>query len=120
MLTTRLRFIEPQLASPVDQPRKSIDHSLMVSCDTRFGGNPCSVPSPDSSTGDYGYVPLLAPGDTYTAYYQISIYAELEGDIKPVPEPALLPLFATGLGLMALLEWRRRRGRDCHPLARCG
>jgi hypothetical protein len=28
----------------------------------------------------------------------------------PVPEPATLPLFATGLGLMALLIRRRRQG----------
>ena len=30
-----------------------------------------------------------------------------EGDL---PEPTSLPLFATGLGLMGWLAWRRRRG----------
>jgi probable HAF family extracellular repeat protein len=29
----------------------------------------------------------------------------------PLPTPATLPLFATGLGLMALLRWRRTRLR---------
>jgi hypothetical protein len=30
----------------------------------------------------------------------------------PVPSPATLPLFATGLGFMALLAWRRRQSID--------
>jgi len=30
-------------------------------------------------------------------------------DISPVPLPATLPLFASALGLMGLLGWRRKR-----------
>jgi hypothetical protein len=54
------------------------------SCDTRIPGagtfSPyaCGVLSPDSSGSAFGFVPLLAPGDTFTAYYTISINAELE------------------------------------------
>jgi hypothetical protein len=29
--------------------------------------------------------------------------------VQPVPEPPALPLFVTGLGMMALLAWRRKR-----------
>ena len=34
---------------------------------------------------------------------------EVNGDINAVPLPAALPLFATGLGAMGLLGWRRKR-----------
>ena len=85
------------------------------SCDTRdypggfgnFSPFTCGVPSPDSSEGEF-YLSALGPGDTLAANFAISIDAELKG----VPEPITLPLFATGLGLMALLAWRKRRGRS--------
>jgi hypothetical protein len=93
-----------------------------ASCDTRGGGvqtgriyffssggiSGCAGGSPDFSEGIFGFVPLLAPGDTFTAYYEIAINAELKGSLA-VPEPTTLPLFVTGLGLMALLAWRRSR-----------
>src|SRR5262245_35522357 len=31
------------------------------------------------------------------------------GSLTPVPVPAALPLFATGLGALGLLGWRRKR-----------
>ena len=34
-----------------------------------------------------------------------------QGGVSGVPSPATLPLFATGLGMMALLGWRRSRLR---------
>jgi hypothetical protein len=76
------------------------------SCDTRFDGNPCGVSSPDESEEFFGFVPLLAPGHAVTVDVDIAISAELKGDLA-VPEPPALPLFATGLGLMALLLRRR-------------
>jgi len=37
------------------------------------------------------------------------IHRFLATPVSAVPEPTTLPLFATGLGLMALLAWRRRK-----------
>ena len=72
-------------------------------CDTRDNPGPpdCAI-NPDIEATEFGPVPLLAPGDTFTENWVIDITAELKGDVTPVPEPAPLPLFATGLGLMAL------------------
>jgi len=33
----------------------------------------------------------------------------IDGTLNPVPLPAALPLYGTGLGVLALLAWRRRR-----------
>jgi hypothetical protein len=34
---------------------------------------------------------------------------EIRGQLSPIPLPAALPLFATGLGALALLRWRKKR-----------
>lgn len=77
-------------------------------CDTRlYPGHPsggyfsayaCGVPSPDSSMGLIGFD--IAPHDTVGFYYTISINAELKG----VPEPAPLFVFAAGLAGLVLLR----------------
>ena len=36
-------------------------------------------------------------------------FIEVTSDLTPTPLPAALPLFATGLGAMGLLGWRRKR-----------
>lgn len=40
----------------------------------------------------------------------------VEGSVSPVPLPAALPLFATGLGVMGLLGWRRKRNATAKML----
>jgi hypothetical protein len=38
-----------------------------------------------------------------------TVYGDLTGSITPTPLPAALPLFATGIGGLGLLGWRRKR-----------
>jgi len=38
-----------------------------------------------------------------------TVYGDLTGSITPTPLPAALPLFATGIGALGLLGWRRKR-----------
>jgi hypothetical protein len=58
-------------------------------------------------TSDYA----LAPGNNGSTFltandFEIGIEMQL---VNPVPLPTALPLFATGLGAMGLLGWRRKR-----------
>ena len=48
----------------------------------------------------------------FSSYETIdSLYYQTEDDFSatPTPLPAALPLFATGIGAMGLLGWRRKR-----------
>ena len=38
-----------------------------------------------------------------------TVYGDLTGSITPTPLPTALPLFATGLGGLGLLGWRKRK-----------
>jgi len=70
------------------------------SLDSTISDIEISTPSPDASYNAYALTGTLVSsggafaGPTYVA---------------PTPLPAALPLFATGLGVMGLLGWRRKR-----------
>src|SRR5262245_29547651 len=55
-------------------------------------------------------VAALLNGQTYlNVHTQNFIGGEIRGFLAPVPPPAALPLFASGLGALGLLGWRRKR-----------
>jgi hypothetical protein len=51
-------------------------------------------------------LPTGGPGRMYAGNFIITEFAL---DAQPTPLPAALPLFATGLGALGLLGWRRKR-----------
>jgi hypothetical protein len=72
-----------------------------------------------SSGGTFGslgasFSVLMSSGETFSAPFVRLSDNQSEATIavsdeEAVPTPPTLPLFATGLGLMALLAWRKRR-----------
>jgi hypothetical protein len=65
-------------------------------------------------------VPETGPFDA-TAYLSPVLISEgftltFTSDVEAVPEPAALPLFATGLGVMCWFAWRRKRKAALRPV----
>jgi hypothetical protein len=62
-----------------------------------------------------GFTILSAPNSVATRAYGINNLGEIVGDYEPTPPPlgtplpSAFPLFATGLGALGLLGWRRKR-----------
>ena len=51
---------------------------------------------------------VAQPGTPAFDFY-IGNFIDFHGTVSQVPLPAALPLFATGLGALGLLGWRRKR-----------
>ena len=70
-----------------------------------------------SATGDFARIGILGTlGETIEWVQIIGGFKEfkqvdfnLAEGISPVPEPTMLPLFATGLGMLGWFGWKRRR-----------
>jgi hypothetical protein len=111
---------------------------LITSAFGTIGGSPITVLAPNSLGNDnlLFFPPKAGPTDNYFdskgwAYSLTSIPSGVNAactsstlctntvgafkadftldSVTPVPLPAALPLFATGLGAMGLLGWRRKR-----------
>ena len=61
---------------------------------------------------------LLAGRAYFNIHTTTSPGGEIRGFLNPVPIPAALPLFASGLGLMGLMAWRRKRKASRAPIPR--
>jgi hypothetical protein len=63
-----------------------------------------------NSFGDYDVI-VIGWGNNSTMGYNGAISLRTTGNWEALPEPGTKLVFATGLGLMALLRWRRSRLR---------
>ena len=86
------------------------DGSVPVGPDPYSGGAmfyrqfPCpGMSCPPPTEGAWVPVPMLNPGGFKDADMTFMTV------VSPTPLPAALPLFATGLGVIGLLSWRRKR-----------
>jgi hypothetical protein len=55
------------------------------------------------------FVPALFPVEVHSGTWVLSSLLPLPTDPPVVPIPAALPLFATGLGVLGFMGWRRRK-----------
>jgi hypothetical protein len=94
-------------------------YSTILLVPTVSGFTTCSGPgSPGTSPGspqrtcpDYSLFWMFDnPDDPYTIVIANFVWTySVEAVASPTPLPAALPLFASGLGVMGLLGWRRKR-----------
>ena len=69
--------------------------------------NPLSETSASSIFGDESGPLALCPGTQCPGFRDVNLSDK--PTIDPTPLPAAFPLFATGLGALGLLGWRRKR-----------
>jgi hypothetical protein len=63
-----------------------------------------------AATAEPVFVAALLAGETYlNIHTSMFPTGEIRAFLNPVPLPAALPLFATGLGALGLLGWRRKK-----------
>jgi endo-1,4-beta-xylanase len=62
-----------------------------------------------TATGLFLFAQLIGPSSVESFYLDDVVIDETSPPPSAVPAPAALPLFATGLGALGLLGWRRKR-----------
>jgi hypothetical protein len=75
---------------------------LMCTSDSASNGEPSCLKAPTPGTAKYEDRKLVVDGTPY-------LFNGLDLVPAPTPLPDALPLFATGLGVMGLFGWRRKR-----------
>jgi hypothetical protein len=68
--------------------------------------------SPDNFSANYDYM----NGETFTFQDLTPVTCGPLGCTPATPIPAAFPLFATGLGALGLLRWRRKRTTEAVPI----
>ena len=67
-------------------------------------------PGGTTATAAAVLVAALLAGETYLNIHTTMFpNGEIRGLLVPTPLPATSPLFATGLGVLGLLRWRKKR-----------
>ena len=77
------------------------------SADERHTWRGTVEPNGDNSLRQYFGLDLDHP-DGFFARFEDARF-RIDGTVNPVPLPAALPLYGTGLGVLAFLAWRRKR-----------
>lgn len=107
--------IEPTITIPEDGIIDFYDNSqnftdIDISGLGTFDSSPVDTSSPDDPTLHSFFdvfVTITLPPGTYQ--YSTPLYPDETGTLVVNPLPAALPLFATGIGLIGLFGWRRKR-----------
>lgn len=70
-----------------------------------FGTDTAALVTAANASGDPTFLEAII-GSTSS---RSSLWFAINGTVTTTPLPAALPLFATGLGALGLLGWRRKR-----------
>jgi len=83
--------------------------TTLSSCDSSFGAGFCPFLASGIAFSGIAQSVSFAGSANQVVFDDITFGSVTPGELSPVPEPASLILFGTGLSGMALAAWRRRK-----------